>query len=181
MITRLTITRREPFADRHEFPVTGPYEKIVGKLYGDVDPEHRLNRVIVDLDKAPRNRGRVQYESDFFILKPLDAERGNGKILFDAPNRGAKRILAFLNDAPHSNDPSTREQAGNGFLMQAGYTIVWCGWQGDLLPGENWLTLKVPVATAGGKELVDRIRTEIVVDVPGVKSQPLSGYVRVSS
>jgi hypothetical protein len=181
MITRLAIARREPFADSHEFPVTGPYEKIVGKLYGDVDPEHRLNRVIVDLDKAPRNRRGVPYESDFFILKPLDIDRGNGKILFDAPNRGAKRILAFLNDAPQSNDPSTREQAGNGFLMEAGYTIVWCGWQGDLLPGENWLTLKVPVATAGGKELVNRIRSEIVVDVPGVKSQPLSGDHRVAS
>ena len=182
MLTRLVIARRELFAGGHEFPVTGPYEKIVGKLHGEVDPEHRLNRLIVDLDKAPRNRrGRVAYESDFFILKPVDMERGNGKILFDAPNRGAKRILAFLNDAPQSNDPSTPEDAGNGFLMRAGYTIVWCGWQGDLLPSGNWLALTVPVATDGGKELVDRVRAEIVVDEPGVKSQPLSGDRRVRS
>jgi hypothetical protein len=60
--------------------------------------------------------------------------RGNGKIFFDAPNRGGKRIVAFLNDAPQSNDPSTLADAGNGFLMRQGYTIVWCGWQGDLMP-----------------------------------------------
>ena len=79
--------------------------------------------------------------------------RGNGKIFYDAPNRGSKRIVSFLNDAPASNDPSTLEDAGNGFLMRQGYTIVWCGWQGDLMPQENWLVMGVPVATNDGKEI----------------------------
>src|SRR4029077_17845525 len=31
------------------------------------------NRVITDLDKAPRNaQGTVEYETDFFILRPVD-------------------------------------------------------------------------------------------------------------
>ena len=147
MITRLVIQRREPFADGHEFPITGAYEKLVGKVYGEVDPRNRLNRIIVNLDRAPRNRrGRVEYRSDFFILKPADMARGNGKIFLDAPNRGSKRLLSFLNDAPATNDPSTVADAGNGFLMRQGYTIVWCGWQGDLMPIKNWLVLDVPVA-----------------------------------
>ena len=108
MITRLVVQRREPFADGHEFPITGAYEKLVGKVYGEVDPRNRLNRIIVNLDRAPRNRrGRVEYRSDFFILKPADMARGNGKIFLDAPNRGSKRLLSFLNDAPATNDPST--------------------------------------------------------------------------
>jgi hypothetical protein len=182
MITRLVIQKREPFAGGHEFPISGAYEKLVGKLYGEVDPKHRLNRIIVNLDKAPRNRrGRVEYSSDLFILKPLDIARGNGKIFFDAPNRGGKRILAFLNDAPEANDPSTLAHAGNGFLMRQGYTIVWCGWQGDLLPLKNWLVLKVPAATNGGQPIVAQTRTEIVVDEKGIKSQPLSGDARVKS
>ena len=78
--------------------------------------------------------------------------RGNGKIFYDAPNRGSKRIVSFLNDAPATNDPSTLEDAGNGFFMRQGYTIVWCGWQGDLMPQEDWLVMGVPVeATAGTK------------------------------
>jgi hypothetical protein len=182
MITRLVIHRKDLFANGHEFPITGAYEKLVGKLHGEVDPHHPLNRIIVNLSKAPRNRrGRVEYSSDLFILKPVDMARGNKKIFFDAPNRGGKRILAFLNDAPASNDPATLDHAGNGFLMRQGYTIVWCGWQGDLMPLKNWLALSVPAAKNNGQDIVGRICTEIVVDDQGVKSQPLSGDERVKS
>ncbi len=182
MLTRFVVQRRERFANGHEFPVTGPYEKLVGKVYGEVDPKTRLNKMIVNLDKAPRNRrSRVEYSGNFCILKPLDMARGNGKIFFDAPNRGSKRLLSFLNDAPAANDPSTLAHAGNGFLMRQGYTIIWCGWQGDLIPLKNWLVLKVPVATHNGKPIVRRVRTEIVVDEKGIKSQPLSADERVKS
>ena len=182
MITRLVVQRKEPFAKGYEFPITGAYEKLVGKIYGEVDPKNRLNKVIVNLDKAPRNRrGRVEYWSDFCILKPVDMARGNGRIFYDAPNRGSKRIVSFLNDAPATNDPSTLEDAGNGFLMRQGYTIVWCGWQGDLMPQKNWLVMGVPVASNGGKEIFRKVRTEIVVDEKGIKSQPLSGDDRVKS
>lgn len=182
MITRCIIKRRETFAGGHEFSVTGAYEKLAGKIYGEVDPESRLNNVIVNLGKAPRNRrGRVEYWSDFCLLKPLDLNRGNGKLFFDAPNRGGKRLLAFLNDALQSNDPGSLADAGNGFLMRQGYTIAWCGWQGDLIPQKNWLVAGVPAATADGEEIIRRVRTEIVVEEKGIKSHPLSGDDRVKS
>jgi len=182
MLRRLIILRREIFAGGHEFPITGAYEKLVGNIHGEVDPQNRLNRIIVNLDKAPRNRrGRVEYRGDFYILKPVDMARGNGKIYFDAPNRGSKRILSFLNDAPATNDPSTLAHAGNGFLMRQGYTLVWCGWQGDLVPLQDWLVLNVPAANNRGKEIVGKVRTEFVVDEEGVHSQPLSADPRVKS
>jgi hypothetical protein len=182
MISRVVIERRESFAGAFQFPITGDYEKITGRLDGEVDPTNHLNKIIVNLDKAPRNRkGNVEYWSDFCLLKPLDMARGNGKIFFDAPNRGSKRILSFLNDAPASNDPATIEHAGNGFLMRQGYTIVWCGWQGDLMPLKNWLVMGVPVARQRGKEIIRNVRTEIVVTEKGIKSQPLSGDERVKS
>jgi hypothetical protein len=182
MIYKFLLERRELFAGGHEFPVTGAYEKLTGKLYGEVDAAGKRNKVVVNLEKAPRNRrGRVEYSTDFFILKPADMGRGNGKIFYDAPNRGGKRILAFLNDGPQSNDPANLEDAGNGFLMRQGYTIAWCGWQGDLLPMKNWLVLTVPAATDGRKEIARRTRTEIVVDEQGINCQPLSGDERVRS
>ena len=181
-ITKIVIEKREPFAGGHEFGVTGAYEKLVGKAYGEVDPKSPLNKIIVDLDKAPRNsRGKVEYWTDIFILKPVDTSRGNGKIFYDAPNRGSKRILMFLNDAPENNDPSTLKDAGNGFLMRQGYTIVWSGWQGDLTPGEDFLVMGVPVATNNGKEIVRMFRTEIVVTREGVMSRPVSADNRVMS
>ena len=179
-ITKLIIEKREVFANGHEFGVTGAYEKLIGKAYGEVDPMKPHNKVIVNLDKAPRNsRGKVEYWTDVFILKPVDSSRGNGKIFYDAPNRGSKRILMFLNDAAENNDPSTLKDAGNGFLMRQGYTIVWSGWQGDLTPGEDFLTMGVPVATKNGKEIIRTFRTEIVVTREGVMSQPLSADNRV--
>ena len=105
MITRFVIHKRESFAAGHEFPITGAYEKLVGKIYGDVDPEHRLNRVIIDLDKAPRNRRGVQYESDFFILKPLDVERGSWlevRATFDNSERN-----------PYNPDPTAEVRWGD--------------------------------------------------------------------
>src|SRR5437016_14297211 len=182
MITRFVVRSREPFAKGYEFPITGAYEKLVGKIYGEVDPKNPLNKVIVNLDKAPRNRrGRVEYWSDFCILKPVDMARGNGKIFYDAPNRGSKRIVSFLNDAPTSNDPTTLEDAGNGFLMRQGYTIVWCGWQGDLMPEKNRLVAGVPIATNNGREIVRKVRTEIVVDEKEIKTQPISGDDRIKN
>ncbi len=36
----------------HEFAVTGGYEKLVGKAYGEVDPKTKHNKNIVNLDKT---------------------------------------------------------------------------------------------------------------------------------
>ncbi|MDP7302655.1 MAG: hypothetical protein QGG09_06115, partial [Pirellulaceae bacterium] len=133
------------------------------QTFGEVDPKDPLNQTIVNLDAAPKNfRGKVQYQTDLCILKPVDMRRGNGKIIFEPPNRGNKRILTFLNDAPESNNPATLEHAGNAFLMRQGYTIVWAGWQGDVCPGERRLTMEVPIATRKEKEIVALTRTEMV-------------------
>jgi hypothetical protein len=70
-ITKIVIEKRELFAAGHEFPVTGAYEKLIGKAYGEVDPKKKHNKIIVNMDKAPKNeRGRVEYSMDIFILKP---------------------------------------------------------------------------------------------------------------
>lgn len=182
MITKIVISAREYLADGYEFPVTGAYQRLIGKAYGEVDPNSRFNKMIVNLDKAPRNHnGRVEYWTNIYILKPVDMKQGNGKIFYEPPNRGSKRILMFLNDAPASNDPQLLEHAGNGFLMRQGYTIVWSRWQGDLIPEKNFLVMGVPVAGNRGKEITGTVRTEIVVIKDGVFSQPLSGDERVQS
>lgn len=182
MITKIVISASERLADGYEFPVTGAYERLIGKAYGEVDPNSRLNKMIVNLDKAPRNHnGRVEYWTDIYILKPLDMKQGNGKIFYEPPNRGSKRILMFLNDAPASNDPQLLEHAGNGFLMRQGYTMVWSGWQGDLIPEKNFLVMGVPVAGNKGKEITGTVRTEIVVTSEEIFSRPLSGDEKVQS
>ena len=165
---------REPFAKGQSFGKAGAYERLSGVATFAVDPRHARNRPIVDLDLAPRNaKGLVEFRADVFILAPRDVTRGNGALLYDVYNRGNKLALGMFNDAPGGNDPSTLEHAGNGFLFRMGYTVAWCGWIGELLPGEGRMLLAAPRATLGGEPITGVVRHEMSTDV-AVDSMPLS-------
>ena len=162
-VTRIEITRHEPFAGGQEFGTAGSYEKLVGRFYGVLDPAAVLNSGIVDLDKAPRNKeGMVEYSSDFYILKPIDLSKGNGALLYDVNNRGNKQALFQFNSALRENDPSTAADAGNAFLMRYGFTIVWSGWLPDLPAGNNNLRLRVPVAYDLGGSILQKVWDEFL-------------------
>jgi hypothetical protein len=163
---KIKIDRVESAFDRMSFGSAGPYEKIVGRAFGEVDPSHRLNADIVNLEHAPRNAsGRVEYWMDFCLLKPVDIRKSNRRILYDAPNRGDKLALVDINDAPKglgSNDPASAEDAGNGFLMRQGYVILIGAWQGDVSPGEGRMLASFPVATIDGTAIVETAREEFI-------------------
>lgn len=164
---------REPFAKGQSFGDVGPYEILVGVARFAVDPAHPRNKLIVDLDKAPRNsKGLVEFSSDVCILKPKDPARGNGAVLYDVNNRGNKLALGMFNGAG-GNDLVRAGQAGNGFLMRRGYTVVWCGWIGELLAGGDRMLLQAPIASDGGKPITGVVRYETVAD-KAADSLPLS-------
>jgi hypothetical protein len=168
VLIRLKIDRMEPFADGEEFETVGGYLRITGTAYGELDPYHPLNSVIVNLDKAPRNaRGLVEYEADFDIMRPADVGRGNRKILYEVVNRGRKNLLPVLHEASESapgafNDPTTATDAGTGFTFRAGYTLVWSGWDPDAPRANRGLSMRAPVATDAGAPIVKTIRDEFV-------------------
>ncbi|MEX1184692.1 MAG: alpha/beta hydrolase domain-containing protein [Gemmatimonadota bacterium] len=156
-VTRIEIDRREPFAAGQSFGDVGAYEKLVGSMYVDVDPGHAANQRIADLQLAPRNgRGMVEYRTDFYLLKPVDPSRGNGVLLYDVHNRGSKVALGSFNGAG-GNDP---DNAGSGFLMERGYSVLWTGWSGDVIADDNRLVADFPVATQNGEPITGRIYTE---------------------
>ncbi len=135
-----------PTFEGREFGSVGRYEKIVARAFLEVDPTDQYNAGIVDLMLAPRNAAkRVEFVADVVILKPIDLANGNGRIFYEVVNRGRKRSLGFINDARLTNDPTTAADAGNGYLMREGYTVVWSGWQGDVPPGEGRMRLEVSV------------------------------------
>jgi hypothetical protein len=156
-VTRIVIDRREPFAAGQSFGDVGPYEKLVGSLYVEVDPAHAANARITDLQLAPRNaHGRVEFRTDFYLIKPVDPARGNRALLYDVHNRGGKVALGSFNGAG-GNDP---DQAGTGFLMQRGYSVLWTGWSGDVISDDNRLVADFPVAMENGRPVTGRIYTE---------------------
>jgi hypothetical protein len=173
-VVSIEIRRREPFAGGAAFGAAGPYERVSGVVRFAVDPAHPRNRAIVDLDRAPRNAaGKVEFESDFFILLPKDPARGNGALFYEVNNRGLKLALRTFNGGTQTNEPSSEADAGDGFLFRRGYTVVWCGWIGELLPGDGKLLLRPPVATENGAPIRGVVRYEMVPNAPA-DSQPLS-------
>jgi hypothetical protein len=173
MITKIIIDNMQsPAFDGVSFGAVGRYEKLVGRAFGELDPESPLNTVITDLALAPRNeRGKVEYVTDVYILKPVDAARGNKVLLCDVTNRGNKITYLPLNfpfrappEFPPINDPGTAEDAGTGYLMRQGYTIVWTGWDATAPAGNGRLTITVPIASAGGRPVVGPALEEIMPD-----------------
>ncbi len=170
----LDIHRREPFAGGAAFGDAGPYDVLVGVARFAVDPKHPRNRGIVDLDRVPPEApGWVAFEADVCLLMPKDPAKGNSAIFYDVNNRGNKLALRMFNNGPGGNDPTSARDAGDGFLLRRGYTVVWCGWIGEVLPGGGRLVLRAPVARENGGPIRGVVRYEMVADGPA-ETQPLS-------
>lgn len=164
-VVRLEIDRREAFAEGHVFGRTGAYEKITGRLHIEVDPLNPANQRVTDLRLAPRNsQGNVEFWTDFVLLKPVEPARGNQRLLYDVNNRGNKIALGSFNDQG-GNNPLTLADTGNGFLMREGYSILWCGWSGDVESGMDRLQIDLPIARQNGKTITGKIYTEIEISV----------------
>jgi hypothetical protein len=172
-VTAIAIDKVEPFAEGTTFGNAGAYERVAGTAKGEVDPSGSRNRGIVNLDKAPRNaRGMVEYEADFFMLRPKDSSKGNGKIVYEVNNRGRKFLMHWIMDAPAqaagaNNDPRSAQDAGNGLLFRMGYTMVWSGWDPDAPRAGSGMAMRVPVAQEGGQPIVRTIRDELVSGTRG--------------
>jgi Alpha/beta hydrolase domain len=153
-VTKVEISSRQDVLGGKNFGAVGAYEKLIGKIYFAIDPKNAHNKVIVDLDKAPKNaQGRVEFSSDLFILRPKDASKGNGAVLLDIPNRGGKGLLTTFNRAKGSQDPTTEEEFGDGLLMREGYTLVSVGWEFDIPKKKGLILLDAPVASDNGKPI----------------------------
>src|SRR5262245_1545153 len=105
-VTRLRIERREVILDGRAWGAAGAYEKLIGKVDFALDPKLAQNRSSVDLDLAPKNaRALVEFSADFYLIKPVDPKRGNGRLFYEAGNRGTMRILQTFQNASNSPDP----------------------------------------------------------------------------
>ncbi len=162
-ITRLVISDRHVVFGGESFATAGQYELLTGKAYGELDPHALSNGDIVNLDLAPLDgKGHVEYSVDISILKPVDINRGNGRILYDVLNRGRKPTFSALDEGGASFGSG---DAGNGFLMKHGYTVVWSGWQADLPNTPGFMRSNFPIASHNGEPVIGSSREEFT-DVP---------------
>jgi Alpha/beta hydrolase domain len=176
-VARVEISRRQDVLGGNAFGTVGAYEKLVGKVYYAVAPENPHNRIIADLDKAPRDsQGKVEFSADVFILRPKDAARGNGVLLFDLVNRGRMTLLNIFNHGAASADPATEAEFGDGFLMRQGYTLVSIGWQFDVPKRDGLIGFDPPVATDHGQPITGWVNPWFIPNKRSESFEYASGY-----
>jgi len=142
-VSHFEIDRDEIYANGKHFGEAGQYHEISGKIYFAVDPANPRNRFIVDLEKAPSNSsGLVEASADFVIRAPVNAQNGNNVALIGIPNRGRKLSDQFNLDLEKPED--------DGFLMNAGYTLLWIGWEEDIDTG---IRAQLPQASDSGEPI----------------------------
>src|SRR6185436_737545 len=114
-VVRIVIDKNEDFGKTNGDAAA--YTRMVGKAYGEVDPQDRRNAIINDIELAPRNaRGMVEYVATFSLAAPKDLSKASGVLFYLVPNRGGRPM-----------DPPD--------LIARGDLILSSGWQGDLAKG----------------------------------------------
>jgi len=169
-VTSIEVKERAPFAAGTSFGDTGPYEKIRGVAHFALDPDAPANTRIVDLKLAPRDaHGLVTFSSEFLMLRPVRAAAST--LLYDINNRGHIAIMGQVNGkVPVNNDPTTVEDAGDGFLMRHGFTLLFSAWTWDVAPGapgDRPLVFAPPVAHhRDGTPILGPVENEFTVLAP---------------
>jgi Alpha/beta hydrolase domain len=152
-VVRIEILSRQPANDGRAVGTVGEFEIVRGKIYGEIDPADPRNKIIQDLELAPRNeRGKVEYVATFALAKPLDLTKAARVLLYQVVNRGNGQVT----------------------IGPEGYISLISGWQGDVVPTPNNQTIVVPVAKArDGRAVTGRVIARFI-DVPkGVSTAPI--------
>lgn len=178
LVERVEILVREPFAGGENFGKTGAYERIKGRLHYAVDPDDPANAMVVDLDLAPVDaRGLVTFAGDFILLRPIDADRGNRTLLYEVNNRGGLGMLPMFTSATRSNNPRTLDHAGDGLLLEEGFSLLWTAWNWDVVAGGERLLIDLPVATTeSGGPITGPVAAEFVPKQPALSMPFMWGF-----
>ena len=163
-VVRIEVKSRADVLAGKPFGSAGPYEKLSGTIYFAVDPRNSANQIITDIDRAPTNAaGKVEFSSDFYLIKPKDATKGNGTLLYEVSNRGGKSMIGFFNRGSGSLDPQTEAEFGDGFLLQQGFTLLWVGWQFDPPMKAGLVRVYPPIAREpDGRSIEGLVRSNFV-------------------
>ena len=69
-----------------------------------------------------------------------------------------KAVISFL----RPRGPKTEAHAGHGFLMKHGFSVLWCGWNGEVQADDTQrLLCGLPIATDNGKTITGKAHLAI--------------------
>jgi hypothetical protein len=157
-VTRIVIEQREsPAFKAQVFGKAGQYETLHGHFFGEIDPKDRHNKIVTDIQFAPKNaRGMVEYSGTFAISKPMDMSKSNNVLLYSVVNRGSGATAGSAD----------------------GQVSVVSGWQGDLQPRANLQTFTAPIArNADGSSLTGPVLARFINMPAGTNTLALTSAI----
>ena len=152
-------TRVSPAFGGTAYSNVGQYETLAGRAFGELDPNDPHNRIITDIQLAPRNaNGMVEYIASFFVVKPIDMSRSSHLMWHGVPNRGGRLTIGEI-------------ERGAGDIGLSS------GWQGDssgrTVPGDNNDYVIVPAARNVDGSAVTGPVLGRIVNASGPDSRPM--------
>lgn len=157
-VVRVEVASRQDVLNGQTFGKAGVYERMTGRIFFSVAVANPHNRGIVNLDKAVNlDHSAVEFSADFVALRPKDSAKSNGSLLLEIPNRGRGRIVGLID----GGDWDASHDAGDGWLLRNGYSVVSLGWQWDAA-GEGALRLYAPIAKENGKTIRGLLRGDVM-------------------
>src|SRR5206468_9036003 len=159
-VTKIVVDQKvSPAFSGATYGTAGQYETILGRVFGEIDPNDPHNTIINDIQLAPKNaKGMVEYEATYFIVKPIDMSKSSHLMWQDVPNRGGRVTIPV----------ASRNEGDIGLSS---------GWQGDnsgrTVPADDneWLT--VPIAKNSDGSPVTGLVLGRIVNASGPDSRPL--------
>lgn len=165
-VDRWDVHEVSAFAGGSSVGAHGPHVIERGVVHCAVAATATANAHITDLAHAADGAGRVRFSADYRWVRPADAG-DRTKVLLVIPNRGMVGALPFSRDAVVSldaHDPAIG--AGDGFVLGRGWSVLWVGWQWDVVRSAGRLGIEAPVATIGGMPITGPTRVEFMPQVP---------------
>jgi hypothetical protein len=161
-VIRVDVASRSDVLGGKVFGDAGSYERIAGRVYFSLPVNNPHNARIVDLKNAANvKNGEVEFSADFTAVRPKDLANSNGSMLLEVPNRGRSRILALVD----GGDWDLAHDAGDGWLLRSGFTVVSLGWQWDAA-GPGALRFFAPIAKEDGKTITGLLRGDLMPSRP---------------
>jgi hypothetical protein len=148
-VVRVELLERSEWVGGRNFAV-GKYERLVGTVFYEIDPNSAAAKDVADIQLAPRNaQGKVEYSGPFLILRPMDPFKANGTTLVEIANRGGVQTNgSFYQASPMALINNQTNDISYAGVFDRGYTVAWVGWQADL--DSKAFGLTVPRANVSG-------------------------------
>ncbi|MBI4266718.1 MAG: hypothetical protein HY657_20310 [Acidobacteria bacterium] len=147
----------------------GTHERLIGRVFFEVDPTLAANRGIADLALALRSaRGRVEFSSDLLLFLPKSPDRARGTVFLEVVNRGIDQSLGLLSGARQVDAAPESWTLGDRFHLEQGFTVAFLGWQFDVRPSQG-LAFQAPVAPVDGTVRVSYVEAATSPRIIGLR------------